>query len=237
MELAQPELQVNEQTHQIKLFAGIFKPAEHFTTLREADKIKGLALRVVLLSLIMGALAALTAYLTFSLELDPAGVLPALNMDEQTRQMVQTMGMVTGGIGGLVMVPIGMVILSAILIIFFRDVPFNKLFAMQTYTMTISVIATLVQLPMLILTQKITPFFSLGIIGEVLKVGPGLQTFLSSITVFLIWQLFVLITALKQTSRKSPNAVIWTVIILNVVYLAGSAIISGLTLAGKNIGI
>lgn len=232
------ELEKTEQIHHIKLFAGIFKPAQHFATLRDADKVKGLALRVVLLSLIMGILAAATAYLTFSLNLlKSSPLIPNINLEQTSQPFFQTFTAISGGIGGLVGVPIGMVILAAIFAIFFRDVPFNKLFAIQAYTTTISFIATLVQLPITILTQKITPFFSLGILGEVLKVGPGLQLFLTSITVFLIWQLYVLITALKQTSRKSANYVTWIVIGLYVVYLAGSAIIAGIGLANAQMGL
>lgn len=208
----QPELQL---VHQVKLWQGIFKPSSHFSTLRDAEQVKGLVWRILLISFLIGILTGVTTYLSMELNLVPnqgdvPGVDPAL---------LQKIAIISGSVGALIGIPIYMLIAAAIFTIFFRDVPFAKQFAIQVYGAFILLINTVISIPFMYLTETLTPFFSLGIIGESLHAGPFLQALLSSLTVFFIWQVFLIIAALKQTSRKSAKYITSMIIILHVVYL------------------
>lgn len=207
----QPELQL---VHKVKLWQGILKPSSHFSTLRDAEQIKGLVWRILLISLLTGFLTAVTTYLSMELNLVPNQDIPG--MDPTT---LQNLAVIMGGVGALFAIPLYMLVAAAIFTVFVRDVSFVKQFTIQAYGAFILLINTVISVPLMYLTETLTPFFSLGIIGESLHAGPFLQALLSSLTVFFIWQVFLIIAALKQTSRKSAKYITSMIIILHVVYL------------------
>lgn len=225
----QPELQL---VHRIKFWEGIFKPSSHFATLRNAETIKGLIWRVLLISFLAGILTAASTYVSFELNLMPnTGDIPGLDTD-----MVKMFAVIGGGVGGIFGIPLYMLIAAAILTIFFRDVSFGKQFAIQGYASFITIINMAITIPLMYVTNTITPFFSLGIIGEALNAGPFLQGLLSSITIFFIWQVALMIGALKQASTKPSKYVVSVIITLNVIYLLFGAAMAKVGTSMANLG-
>lgn len=229
----QPELL---PIHRVKLWQGIFKPSSHFSTLRDAEKVTGLVWRVLLISLLAAIFTGLSSYLSMTLN-----ILPAQAQEEvaglANNPLFQNITVLFAAVGGFFGILLSMVIAAAILAIFFRDVPFGKQFAIQGYSSFIGLINMALSIPIMYLTKTLTPFFSLGIIGETLNAGPFLQSLLSAITVFFIWQVFFTITALKQTSNKPSKYVTSVVIILYVIYLLIGAAIASFGTAVSNIGV
>lgn len=226
----QPELQL---VHRIKLWQGIFKPTSHFSTLRDAEQVKGLIWRVLLISLLAGIFTGFTTYLTMELNIIPnQKAIPGMDT-----AIMQNIVAISAGVGGLFTLPVYMLIAAAIYTIIFRDIPFGKQFAIQAYASFISLINIAIAVPSLYLAKTVTPFFSLGIIGEALHAGPFLQALLSTITVFFIWQLIFTIIAIKQTTTKSSKYVVSWILILNVIYLFISAAIFNFSTAVSNLSI
>ena len=226
----QQELQ---HVHPMKLWQGIFKPTSHFSTLRDAEQVKGLVWRVILISLLAGIFTGMTTYLTMALNLVPnQETVPGMDSS-----LMQTLIVISAGVGGLFSLPFYMLIAAAIYTIIFRDIPFGKQFAIQAYASFISLINIAITIPSLYLAKTATPFFGLGIIGEALHAGPFLQGILSTITVFFIWQVIFTITAIKQTTTKSSKYVVTWILILNVIYLFISAGIILLSTTASNLSI
>lgn len=225
----QPELQ---PVHHIKLWEGIFKPSSHFATLRHGESIKGLVWRVLLISFLAGIFTAASTYVSFDLNLVPnTGDIPGFDTD-----LIKIFAVIGGGVGGIFGVPLYMLIAAAILSIFFRDVSFSKQFAIQGYASFITIISMVITIPLIYVTNTLTPFFSLGIIGEALNAGPFLQSLLSSITLFFIWQIALMIFALKQASAKSTKYIVSVIITLHVIYLLFGAAMAKIGTSMANLG-
>lgn len=212
--------EIDTQVHRVSLLRGITKPKEEFEGWREAEKIEGLGWRLVVLSIVSAIVAGLVAY--FGTE-----VLHILQKTPSHMQVPGTakgivQGMAVGGaaFGGLVTPVIIMLVMALIFFIFFSDIGYKKLFAIELYLQLIGLIGAIVSGILMAVFQMTTKsFLNLGAITQLLTSNAFINGFCGGISIFLIWKLYVQINAYRYASAKSTSTVTWTLIILNIVFL------------------
>ncbi|HEU5139548.1 MAG TPA: YIP1 family protein [Bacillales bacterium] len=212
------------QVHQVRLLKGITKPNEEFENMREADKIEGLGWRLVVLSIVSAIFAGLSVYFIQALgladEMNKRFEISGSQMSESNVELGQTFALASGVFGGLVGPVITMVIGALIFLIFFSDIGFKKLFAIELYLQVIGLINTIVALILILIFQTYSgTFLNLGAITQLLTDDIFINSFFGGISIFLIWKLYVQINAYAKISTKSPAFIVWTPIILNLVWL------------------
>ncbi|HET7658344.1 MAG TPA: YIP1 family protein [Bacillales bacterium] len=218
------------QIHHIHLFRGITKPKEEFEGLLEAKSIHGLGWRIIVLSIVNAIVLGLIGfYATQNMNLPEA---PTQN--PMFSQGIMK-GIAVGGsaFGGLFSPIVTMLIMAAIFLIFFSDIGYKKLFAVELYLQLIGLIGTIVSGILMIslhLTQKSHLNLDLGAITSLFTDNLFINTFFTGISIFVIWKLYVQIQAYRKASTKSASRIAWTLILMNIAFLL---INSGSSVSGQ----
>lgn len=209
--------------HRIHLLKGITNPQETFAGLQEADRVSGMGLRLVALSIVSAIIGGAASYVASGVlgmtgqlqeQLQQAGL-------EVSQEAIQSFAMTTGVIGGLLSPVIVMAVAALIFLIFFSDIGYKKLFAVELYLQTITVIGSFVGLLLMLLfqTEYGASVLGLGSFTRLFTDAGFINSFFGGITIFLVWKLFVQINAYRHASSKTMNYIVWTLIILNIIYL------------------
>lgn len=213
--------EMDERVHYVNLIKGIIKPKEEFAGLREADRIIGLGWQLTALSVVNAIVGYITTRMLYALDLVP-DVSSQLQgseaqMGQEATKMMAGAGAIFGGLVGPVVI---MLIMALIFLIFFSEIGFKKLFTIELYLQFITLISSVVSLIfVLIFRENVKDVLSLGSFTKLFTHEAFVTAFFSGISIFLIWKLYVQITAYHQASSKSPSSVMWTLIILNIVFL------------------
>ncbi|HET7580316.1 MAG TPA: Yip1 family protein [Bacillales bacterium] len=221
----------DKQVHHIHLFKGIMKPNEEFRDLREAEEVKGLGWRLVVLSVVNAIIAGVAGYVATQVLNITTQTSGKLNNPEMPQELVQGMAIGGAAIGGLVQPVIVMAIMALIFLIFFSDIGYKKLFAVELYLQLIGLIGGIVSgILMVVFRSGTQSFLNLGAITHLITDNAFINGFFGGISIFLIWKVYVQINAYRQASRKSSSSVAWTLIIINIVFML---ILGGLALLGQ----
>lgn len=225
--------ELNSQVHHVRLFRGITKPGEEFEGLREAERVVGLGWRIVVISVITAIAAGLVTYygIHFLHVTAQTGNLP--NSNPIPKGLVQGMAIGSAAFGGLFEPIVVMLIMALIFWIFFNRIGYKKLFAIELYLQFISLIGTIVSgILMIIFQSAAKSYLNLGAITQLFSGSVFINGFFGGISIFLIWKLYVQIHAYRHASVKSSRTVIWTLILLNIVFLL---IIGGVSSLGQQL--
>ncbi|HET7580101.1 MAG TPA: YIP1 family protein [Bacillales bacterium] len=225
------------QVHRIRILRGLTRPYEEFKGIKEADQIKGSGWRLVVLSILSAIFAGLFFYIVQALGLEPevnqSFTINSSQMSESNVPLGKNIVLVGGIFGGLVGPVITMVVGALIFLIFFSDIGFMKLFAIELYLQFIGLINTIVGLILIFVFQTYSKsFLNLGAITELFTENIFINTFFSGITIFLIWKLYVQIRAYRHASEKSSSYVVWTPILLNLLLLLA---VAGFSVIGQQL--
>ncbi|HET7581059.1 MAG TPA: YIP1 family protein [Bacillales bacterium] len=225
--------ETDTQVHHVRLLKGIIKPSEEFAGMREADRIEGLGWRVVVLSIFSGIFAGLTVYILQALgladEINKQFQMSGTQAAEMNEQVSRAFTLVTGIFGGLVGPVITMAVAALIFLIFFSDIGYKKLFAIELYLQFIGLIHAVVAMILIFVFQSYSDsFLNLGAITQLFTENLFINSFFGGISIYLIWKVYVQIKAYCHSSKKSMSYIAWTLVILNIVFLliaAGFAVL------------
>ncbi|HET7615461.1 MAG TPA: hypothetical protein VFK27_00795, partial [Bacillales bacterium] len=135
----------NHPVHRVRLLRGITKPNKEFAGWGEAEKVVGLGWRTVVLSFVSAIVAGGAGYAAIQvLGVRQENLAPPGGDFQMSEQVMQWIAVGTGAIGGLIDPIIVMAVMALIFLIFFSDIGYKKLFAVELYLQTIAVIGGIV---------------------------------------------------------------------------------------------
>ncbi|MBB6451028.1 hypothetical protein HNR44_003018 [Geomicrobium halophilum] len=217
----------------VKYTKGLLNPQQHFSSLREAEGVKGIIWRTVVSALLIGVLTGVSMYLLsgqMSAELQAGGLSP----DEAavfTNIISVLNGIFVAGIS-----VIGIVIAALVFWIFFKDVGFKNLFIIFVYFLPIYVLVMLIDLPFIIyfdLEQGIS-MTSLGFIAEQIWDHSFFVMFFSQVSLWFIWCFLVQVFALKVNTAKSTR---YIVTVTAIAYVMVMLLMAGISMFGMTQGV
>jgi hypothetical protein len=201
----------------------IFQPKIAFAQLREAERLKHVAIVAFLLLFFHVILSLLRGY--FGMD----GEELTKYLDQYTGeqfaflQLLFALGHVLGGI----CVPLFFLFISSIIFYLFFDIHFLKLFTIQLAILSIFLLEDMILFPFQLFLgiKNLFSPFSLGVWGPYITKHTFIWALLRTVSVFSIWAISIQIIALRSLTEKPVQRVAMIVI---AVYLFFGIMISSL---------
>lgn len=212
--------------YQVKLWKGVLKPRYVLDEIKQAETIRGITSRVILLLLISVILSAVSSCLGIGSE-NLSHLLADWSASEfAARKLFFVLGNVFGGI------------LFALLILFIpsllfwglMEVDFRKALVLQLFVLTILLIEKIILLPFEFLygVKWYYSPFALGTAVRYLTDHAILLRFFGCISLFQIWALALQYRFLKRMTDNKPLFIAAVVVGLSIVFWAFAALFSSI---------
>ncbi|MBS8265617.1 hypothetical protein DYI25_14405 [Mesobacillus boroniphilus] len=210
--------------NRIEVLRGLFNYNYYTYKLRDSEHVPGVWKNTALLILLSGLIFGISAYFGIGSEY-LSKKLTSISREEYEMQKLLFMAgqTVLGLVFGAVMI-----FLPSLFFWTLSDVELKKFLAVQLFVLPIFLLEKLIEIPFALslgLTQVSSPF-ALGTIGQYITDNNFIIYFLSSISIFKGWAIFIEYKYLKMLTGKNPKIVMLLVIGLYLIFWLFSALIS-----------
>jgi hypothetical protein len=209
--------------YHVELFKGIFQPSKNFYQLRDAEHVKFLTGKLLLIIL----LSTVVSFLQGNFGIGTESFTNKLTNDTveefERLKFFFTLGHVIQGM----LTPLLYLFLSSTIFWLVFEVDFVKLLIIHAYVLWIYEIEDVILLPLQLLLgiQDIFSPFSLGVWGPFFTNSPLLWSILGSISLFTFWALIIQIIAFQLLTEKSRTFIILAVFTANLLFVLFTALV------------
>ena len=201
--------------NRINVLHGLFNYKDYTYKLRAIEDVPGVWKKITLLILLSGLLFGISAYFGIGSEY-LSRKLTSVSREEY--EMHKLLFMIGQAILGLFFGAI-MIFLPALFFWTLSDLELKKLLTIQLFVMPIFLLEKILAIPLAIslgLIQVSSPF-SLGIIAQYITGNDFIIYFLSYLTIFKIWAIFIEYKYLRMLTDRNPKIILLIVIAINLV--------------------
>jgi hypothetical protein len=217
-------LEACKMIYHVELLKGMFRPKIKFSQLKEAEYVKNITGKILLVLLLSAIISFLRAYYGIGTE-ELIGKMEQYTKEQFVlAQFFFALGHVLGGL----IIPLLFLFLSSAIFFFLFDVNFVKLLAIHASVLLIYVLEEILLFPLQLflgIKDTFSPF-TLGVLGPYITDSPFVWTLLRSISLFSIWAMLIQMVALEQLTEKPKRAIMTAVIAVYVFFALLSAILT-----------
>lgn len=194
-----------------ELVKGLFKPSIKAYQLQHSERLKGIIPNILILVLINFIIALLSSYFGFGSESLTTKIYQLTTTEFASYHFWLGVGIITGSI---IKPLLFLFTLALIFMVFYPEIPFKKLLALQVYILLIGIIekVLLFLLQFFIGLTPTTSPFSLGVIGQILFENSFLVFLMAAISLFLIWKIVFSVIIVRQITEQTKAYIFSSVI-------------------------
>ncbi|HZG72463.1 MAG TPA: hypothetical protein VEY51_13080 [Chondromyces sp.] len=207
---------------------GLLRSEEYFSSLKEAEAIKGLWNQFFLLTVISLVISTLSGYWGLGTE-SISKTLPSVSVNMfEWEKMYFTTGQAVWG----VLYPFVILFIPSLLYWTFLEVNFQKAAVLQASILFIFLLEKLIILPLGLLfgMDQMSSPFSLGVAAQYLTSNELVIRFFSSLSLFHLWAFLLQYKVLKELSTKRRKSIFIFLLILAIVYCFFSSLFPSIQL-------
>jgi hypothetical protein len=217
-------LEAYNMIYNVEPLKEMFRPRIKFYQLKEADYVKNLTAKLLLILLLSIAISMLRAYYGIGTEELTS------KMGQYTEEQFALMKFffALGHIISGLVAPLSFLFLSAAIFWFLFEVKLVKLLVIQSSILLIYVLEEMFLFPLQLffgINDVFSPF-TLGVFGPYITDSSFVWTLLGSISVFSVWAVLIQIIALQMLTEKSKLYIITSVISVYLFFALLSAILA-----------
>jgi hypothetical protein len=217
-------LEAYDMMYNVELLKGMFRPKIKFYQLKEADQVKYLTRKLLLILLLSTIVSFLRAYFGIETE-ELTGKMEQYAAEQfALAKLLFAIGHILGGL----ITPLLFLFLSSAIFWFLFDIKFVKLLVIHASILLIYVLEDMILFPLQLFLGIKEPFspFTLGAFGPYITDSSFVWTLLSSISLFSIWTILIQIIALQILTEKAKPYIITAVIAVYVFFALLSSILA-----------
>ncbi|RSD27069.1 hypothetical protein [Mesobacillus subterraneus] len=210
--------------NQIQVFRGLFNYNYYTYKLRDSEQFPGVWKKAVLFILLSGLIFGISAYFGVDSEYLSKKLTSVTRAEYEMNKFLFLAGQ---AIQGLVFGAI-LLFLPALFFWTLTDLEFKRLLTIQFFIMPILLLEKLLYVPMAVylgLTKVSSPF-SLGVIAQYITGNDFIIHFLSYISLFKVWAIFIEYKYLKVMIDKSPKIVMLLILAIHLIIWLFAALFS-----------
>lgn len=210
--------------NRIEVFRGIFNYNYYTYKLRDTERFPGVWKKTLLFILLSGLIFGFSAYFGVDSEYLSKKLTSIPKAEYEMNKSLFLAGQI---LQGLVFGAI-MIFLPALFFWTVTDLELKRLLTIQLFIMPILLLEKLLFVPIAVylgLTKVSSPF-SFGVIAQYITGNDFIIYFLSYISIFKIWAIFIEYKYLKAMADKSPKIILLLILALNLVIWLFAALIS-----------
>ncbi|MFT9600530.1 hypothetical protein [Mesobacillus sp.] len=201
--------------NRINVLRGLFNYKDYTYKLRDIEDVPGVWKKITLLILLSGLLFGISAYFGIGSEY-LSRKLTSVSREEY--EMQKLLFMIGQAILGLFFGAI-MIFLPALFYWTLSDLELKKLLTIQLFVMPIFLLEKVLAIPLALslgLIQVSSPF-SLGIIAQYITGNDFIIYFLSYLSIFKIWAVFIEYKYLRMLTDRNPKIILLIILAINLV--------------------
>ncbi|WP_026676167.1 hypothetical protein [Fictibacillus gelatini] len=218
-------------TGEIRFMKGILQPSTYFEFFRQVTAVKGFLLQFTVLLAVNAVVTGIAYYISFEsfLQLPMMEHVKITNGQKDALHLFLALG---GTIVGFLLPIFYITAITLLFLFFFREIGFKKLFYIQSVVYSIFIVANVFKLPFMAVTKtnEVMSPLGLGVLSHFFTENAFINALFGSLTIFLIWGIYVTYIALRWMSFKSKRYVL---AVLFTIY-GGYVLISSLFAALSN---
>lgn len=208
----------------VQLLKGLLAPNTLTYQIMNAERLKGLWKKTVLLAFVSMILFALYGYFGVGMDFLTKEITELSRQELETKKLFVILGRLIWGLIYSMLVLFGFsVVLWAIL-----DMAYRKIVIVQLFVLSILLLEKAILLPICIwlgIGLEASPF-SLGVMARYLTSSSILVYFFSHFSLFKIWAVIFQYQALKSLSERNPKTVLVIIIVVNLLIWLLSSLLS-----------